>query len=50
MVWSLALRPDDARQVSVVYGAQLGSVPGGGSTYYTHTGGRRLHRPLPLGS
>ena len=32
MVWSLALRPDDAKQDPVVYGAEFG-VSGGGSTY-----------------
>ena len=47
MVWSLALRPDDAKQDPVVYGTKFGVVPGGGSTYCIHTEGLRLLRPLP---
>ena len=40
MVWSLALRPDDAKQDPVVYGAEVGTVflAEGGSTYCIHTG------------
>ena len=49
VVWSLALRPADTNQDPVVYGAEFGSVPGGGSTFCIHTGGSRLPRPLPFG-
>ena len=51
MVWSFALRSDDAKQGpgGVRYEVWR-SVPGGGSTYCIHTEGLRLLRPLPSGS
>ena len=41
MVWSLALRPDDAKQDPVVYGTKFGVVflAGGPRTAYIHTEG-----------
>ena len=48
MFWSLALRPDDAKQDQVVYGAEFGVVFL--ATYCIRTGGSQLPRPLPFGS
>ena len=51
VVWSLALRSDDAKQGPVMYGTKFSVVfLAEGSTYCTHTGGLRLLRPLPSGS
>ena len=47
VVWSLALRSDDAKHHPVVYGTKFAV---GGSTYCIHTEGLRLLRPLLSGS
>ena len=52
MVWSLALRSDDAKQDPVVYGTKFGVVflAEGPRTACIHIGGLRVLRPLPSGS
>ena len=47
MVWSLVLRPNDAKQDPVVYDAEFGLVfLAEGPTYCFHTGAPRLPRPV----
>ena len=51
VVWSLALRSDDAKQDPVVYGTKFGVVfLAEGPRSCIHTEGLRLLRPLPYGS